>query len=205
MNKSDIKPSRLYYILAAVVLLIGIALPAWAMVSLLGGVLKPPISTIIVPGEGEVLLEKAGKYVICYEHRSVINGKVYVGPEAPPGLECRLVSKATGQEVSLKATFGSYSYTHGSREGVAVWDINVNQPGTYELSAWYPEGVEGPEEVVLVVNEDFPWRGMVGMFVSVPLAIICFCGAAAIFLVTLLKRISSKKRLAEYAGRDAAN
>ena len=126
-------------------------------------------------------------------------------PEEFPGLECRLVSKDAGQEIPLECMFGSYNYTIGQRAGTGVWNFQVDQPGTYELQAWYPEGVEGPQELVLVVDKGFPWRIIVAGVVSALLLFICFCSAVVIFLVTLLKRISSKKRLAESVGEDAVN
>ena len=195
MDVPQIRPSRLYYLLSVIVLLAGIGVLAWRISSMVAALAAPPLQ-VVAPGKGLVVLEKPAKYTICYEYRSVLNGKVYHTPQSIPALECRMVLQATGEQLPLEAMRGSYTYTFGSRAGVGIWNVRVDRPGTYELSAWYPEGVEGPEQVVLAVHEVNILAMVFGILAAVLAFLLCLGGAAAIFIVTLVRRTSCKRRLA---------
>ena len=195
MDVPQIRPSRLYYLLSVIVLLAGIGVLAWRIGSMVAAFAGSPLQ-VVVPGKGLVVLERPAKYAICYEYRSVVNGKVYHTQGSIPALECRMVLQATGEQLPLERMRGSYTYTFGSRAGVGIWNVRVDRPGTYELSAWYPDGVEGPEQVVLAVQE-FNILAMVFGILAAALAfLLCLGGAAAIFIVTLVRRTSCKTRLA---------
>ena len=63
MNKQPIKPSGLYYLLAAAMALIGIGTASWNAWGELSGQMRMP-SQVVVPGMGEVRLDEAGTYYL---------------------------------------------------------------------------------------------------------------------------------------------
>jgi len=191
MNEQRIKPSRIYYLLAAGIVVLGGGISACSLIAVFAHVLQPGQS-VIVPGEGDVQLEQAGRYTVCYEYRSVIGGTIRCTPEDPPPLQCALTSQSNGREIPVKPLDMGYRYTRGASEGVGVWSFNIDKPGNYKLVARYPQGVEGPEEVVLTVVKGFPWRRVFWFVISVPLVIACFGAGVVIFIVTLVRRSASK-------------
>lgn len=195
MDVQRIRPSRFYYLLSAILLLVGIAVAAWQIGYMVVALTSPPLQ-VVVPGRGLVVLDKPATYTICYEYQSVVNDKIYRTQRSTPPLQCRMVHKPTGEQLSLEPIGMSYSYTIGSRAGVGVWNVRVDRPGAYELSAWYPEGVEGPDEVVLAVQESNVLAMVFGVLAAILAFVLCLGGAAAIFIVTLVRRISCKRRLA---------
>lgn len=197
MNGQAIKPSRAYYLLAVGLLAAGAAVFAWSITSFIGQV--GPIARVVVPGSGEVELTEPGKYTICYEHRSVVDGKLYAGPTALEGMTCSVTHKATGLDVPLGPVGMNYTYSTPGHEGIGVWKFEAAQKGVYVFAADYGSaGAEGPE-VVLAVTRGFPVGGMVGMCLSIPLLVLCILGAIITVIVTLVRRVACKKRLAASA------
>jgi hypothetical protein len=183
---AHVKPSRWWYLLSVLLLVVGIGAVVFAWAWMISDI-SQPTPHVVVPGTGEVVLSRPGHYVICYEYRSVVDGRAYATPPEVPGLRCRLVCKATGLEVPLTSESG-YSYTAGSRSGTGVWQFVARQSGAYELSAAYPPGVTGPAEVVLAVSGGFPWRPFVAVFIGTGLGLLCSLGALATLIVTLIRR-----------------
>jgi hypothetical protein len=194
MNHFDVEvgPGRWYYGLAAAVFVAGcvyFGVYLWQNISRIG----ENLTQVVVPGKSQLTLSKPGKYTIFYEHRSVVDNKVYSTSRDLSGLECSLVSMSTGAEIALSPATMNSSYSMGSRSGVSVLDFQIESAGTYELSAQYSGGQEGPE-VVLAVGEGFTedifktvFGGLGILFGSIGLAV-------AIVVITLIKRDRAKKR-----------
>jgi len=197
MNGQEIRPGRGYYVLAVMVFVAGIGLFAWLLFKNLSG-LSEGLKQVVVPGKTDLVLSKAGNYTVFYEYRSVVDNKVYLTERSLSGLACTLASKSTGSEIRLSRSTMTSTYTLGGREGVSILEFQISQPGTYEFSAGYAEGREGPE-VVLAIGQDFTARlfatvigSLAALFGSMALALV-------IFGVTLNKRSKAKKLLASGA------
>jgi hypothetical protein len=193
MMQDEIKPSRWYYGLAGLVFVAGWVLFALVLFKNLSG-LADKLQQVVVPGNVELTLSKPGKYTIYYEHRSVVGPRIFSTEEAMPGLECRLVSRATGSNIPLSPVTASSSYTVGGRSGVAVLDFAVDRSGVYELSAAYPEGREGPE-VVLAVGQGFTQGILIAVFGGLATVFGSMGAAVAIAVITFLKRMRAERAL----------
>ena len=194
-----IRPGKIWYLLAVLLLLIGFGALAGGVGHLVSSIAKSVAGAgrVVVPGSGKVTLDEPGEYKVYYEHRSVVGGKSYRGPAETPALECRLVFADDGREVSLEPSSSSFTYEYGSRAGKSVWEFRADRSGVYELSAEYPKGEKGPKEVVLAVGGAFPVGSIFGLFAGIGVLMLCGIAALVIFLLTMLRRASCKQRLRE--------
>lgn len=188
-------PSRWYYGLAAAVLVGGFVFFGvflWKNLSRIG----ENMIQVVVPGKSQLTLTQPGKYTIFHEHRSVVGNKIYSTGEDISGLECSLVSTPAGSEIALTPSTVSSSYSIGGRSGVSFLDFQIDSPGTYELSAQYAEGQEGPE-AVLAVGQGFAGDIVATVFGGLGIVFGSIGLAVAIVVITLIKRSNAKKRAAD--------
>jgi hypothetical protein len=193
MIEDEIKPSRWYYGLAGLVFAAGWVLFALVLFKNLSG-LADKLRQVVVPGNVELTLSKPGKYTIYYEYRSVVGTRIFSTQESLPGLQCRLVSRATGSSIPLSPVAVSSSYTVGGRSGVAVFDFTIDRAGAYELSTAYPVGREGPE-VVLAIGQGFTRGILIAVFGGLATVFGSMGGAVAIAVITFLKRMRAERTL----------
>jgi hypothetical protein len=193
MQEDEIKPSRWYYGLAGLVFVAGWVLFAFVLFKNLSG-LAGQLRQVVVPGDVELTVSKPGSYTIYYEYRSVVGTRIFSGEQSLPGLECRLVSRATGSGIPLSRVTASSSYTMGGRSGVAMLDFTIDRAGVYELSAAYPEGREGPE-VVLAVGQGFTRGILIAVFGGLATVFGSMGAAVAIAVITFLKRMRAERAL----------
>jgi 2',3'-cyclic-nucleotide 2'-phosphodiesterase (5'-nucleotidase family) len=193
MDNDEIRPSRWLYVLAALVFVGGwVGFAVILFMNLWG--MEGKLQQVVVPGRTEITLRDAGTYTIFYEHKSVVGNKVYSTAQELSGLECAVISKATGAKVPLSVASMSGNYEFGGRAGTSVFDFNIHDPGVYELSAAYPEGQAGPE-VVLAVGHDFTMGLLTTIFGSLAIVFGSMLVSIVIVVVTAVKRSNSKKRL----------
>lgn len=195
MSNSDLGPSRWYYGLAALIAVAGIALSISTMISGISS-MGSEMQQVVVPGNSDLQFSVVGEYTIFYENQSVVDGRVYSTGGDIPSLQIEVKNKTTGIKVDTYTPGGSFSYSFGGRTGRSVLAFNIDQPGTYVLSAGYPEGTSGPQ-VVLAVG-----HGLAGSIVSgIMLPLLLFFGsivvAAIIVILTYLKRKEAVKRADE--------
>jgi hypothetical protein len=192
MNEQDLRPGRWLYGLAAVIFVAGWVLFAvflWKNLSTIG----KGFQQVVVPGKTDITLAKPGKYTIFHEYRSVVGTRVFSGERYVSGLECRLASKATGEEVRLSRSLTSATYNSGGRSGVSMLDFRIETPGVYEFWAGYEDTGEGPQ-VVLAIGQGFGLRIVTTVLGS--LAIVFGCIGLAVFIAvyTAVKRHNAQKR-----------
>jgi hypothetical protein len=152
-------------------------------------------SRFVMPGKGEVEFAEPGDYTIYYEHRSVVGDRSFSTPEQPPNIVCRMTSIEDGKSLPVQPAQFSSRYEMGSRAGVSLYSVHVEQAGTYELIADYAEGQTGDEFVLSVGS------GFAEMFLVI-LASVCgtilFGGIGLVVLiVTFVRRTSAKTKMEE--------
>ena len=192
MDEQTIKPSRWFYVLAVLVVVIGFAIFGLLLFKNLSGITDSLIQ-VVVPGKTDITLPEAGKYTIFYEYQSVVGNKVYK-TEKISGLQCALTSQETGAEIALSAPSGSSTYTLGGRAGRSIWVFSIDKPGNYQISAWYPEGQEG-QEVVLAIGSGFTGKIVGTVFSSLAILFGSIAIAVVITVVTAIKREKAIKLL----------
>jgi len=184
------KPSRWYYGLAILVFIGGVVSFALFLHKNLNS-LSNTLTQVVVPGKWDITLPITGKYTIFHEYRSVVGNRVFSTEQSVSDLQCILTSKATGSQVMLFRPSADSTYSFGGREGVSVFEFNIEHIGTYEFSAWYPEGKEGPE-IILAIGQGF-MSNLFGM-IAVGVAILFGSGTigTVIAVVTFIKRQKAK-------------
>jgi hypothetical protein len=193
MDNEEMGPSRWYYALAMLLFIAG-----WVGfgVTLFKGLwgMEGKLQQVVVPGRTEITLRDKGTYTIFYEYNSVVGNKIYSTGKDLSGLECTVISKATGARIPLVAATMSGTYELGSRAGKSVFEFNIPNAGLYELSAAYPEGSSGPE-VVLAIGHDFATGMLSTIFGSLAIVFGSMFASAAIAGVTAFKRYKAKKQI----------
>lgn len=192
MNGQEIRPSRWYYGLAGLIFVGGWVAFGLLLFKNLSG-LSEKLQQVVVPGSVELSLTKPGKYTIYYEHESVVGNRVYSTGESVSGLECTVVSKASGTAIPVSRSTVSSTYSIGGRSGRSFLDFRIDTPGIYQLSANYAEGYEGPE-VVLAVGQGFATGIVTTIFGALAIVFGSIGLAATIAAVTAYKRHQAAKR-----------
>lgn len=180
------KPNRIHYLIGAIIILVGMVLAVRSIYKNIAGI-SNSLTRVVVPGQAEIELEEAGKYTIFHEYKTTIDGSVYWSKQDLSGLRCRLLSKATGEEIPLRLPAGETKYTLGSRAGVSVYTFRIDRPGTYVLTASYPrEDVETP--TALAIGRGFLGRLLGTVAWTLLVVLLSFGLGIAIIVVTFVRR-----------------
>ena len=148
-------PSERHYVIGIAVLIVGIAVLIAGFV-VFGVFLFTRITSmapdiqVVVPGTQEIQLADSGKYTVFYEYRSVVDNKVYSTGESLSGMVVTLKSKEDSREVAMSSPSGTSTYEIGGRAGVSMLEFQIEEPGTYILSADYVGGGGGPDVVLAI-------------------------------------------------------
>jgi len=196
------RPRRFWYFLGAAVAAAGIILTAWGTAPFVRWLTKPS-QCILAPGAGQFVLNEPGTYMICYEYRSVIDGRSISTPATALEMEVRLTDVATGREVAVRPAAHGFHYESGPRAGMAIWEYTAERPGTYELHASYPEAAETTRQIVLSADRQFNMKVMLAFGASLMAGIVMTIGGMAVVAVTLILRIVNKSKSAPAASGQA--
>ncbi len=189
METEVIKPSKIFYVVSGVILVIGIILFVIILISGIFSSVDKINNRVIVPGTKMVELKETGKYIIYFEYRSVIDGKVFETNNIS-GLMCSLRNTETGGFIKLDNPSLDSNYSFSAREGKSIFEFAINETGKYELKAWYKTG-EG-EEAVLAIGKGFGIELARTIILSIGTLFVSFGISIAIFIVTLVKRKKAK-------------
>jgi hypothetical protein len=205
ISPAKIKPSKWFYVVGIVVLIVGPVVSSVFLFSTifsnLGNMAEIPSVQVVVPGSSDITLSQEGKYTIFYEYRSLVGNRIYSTGEEIPGLQINLVSKETGNEIPLSGASVNRTYTVGSRSGIGLLDFVIEQPGVYELSASYPP-VQGPreggggeqnQEIVLAVIHGTAIDKLFGSITAtvasfMAVILVPFVAGIVIIVITFIKR-----------------
>jgi hypothetical protein len=181
--KSD-APGRIWYVIALLVGLAGFAGAGLLVYSQLSK-LTSTLVQVVVPGETVLTLEP-GDYTIFHEYQSVVGAKIYSNTDVS-GLVVSVEPTDGGAPVTLQPPSVNSNYQLGGRSGYSVLAFEVSAPGTYRLSAGYPEGQEKPE-AVLAVGKGFTAGLLSIVFGAIAIAFAGLAIAVAIAVVTFRRR-----------------
>jgi hypothetical protein len=138
---AKLRPARAWYWVALVVFLAGVG---W-----LGGGLYlvaeqvDSFQRVPLPGEGEVSLDHSGGYVIYYEGPGAETGNI---PDFTVNVTPRSASAAVQR---LEHYESSVTYSFGSREGRAVFTLQVASPGTFLIEATDAPATSGDSSLAI--------------------------------------------------------
>ncbi|HEY45160.1 MAG: hypothetical protein AMJ88_14855 [Anaerolineae bacterium SM23_ 63] len=153
MDRHMIRRNRLWYGLAALVLVLGCLAAVILIIStlisypsLIKEAYKGPLQKVEVPGEADIDLRRKGAYGVYYE-------AAHDPTEVPPVLDCSLTSKTTGEDIPLVPDYvptNRYSTKDGNRVGVLIYSTTVKEPSLHTLSCDYPDGRVSPKLVLAI-------------------------------------------------------
>ncbi|MEW6717215.1 MAG: hypothetical protein AB1345_06920 [Chloroflexota bacterium] len=201
MTDKKIKPSRGYYVLAFLILVAGCFIAVLIPVISARGSLQEITQTnaelrrVIMPGVEEIELANPGKYTVYHEYQTVLEGRVYTSPETIPGLECSLVSKASGAQITLSAPTVSSTYTVGGRKATSILEFNIDQPGRYIFSCSLAGMQVRP--VVLAIGQGMLGSilGLVGKnFLTISGSLVVCVGSLVIAVILAIVVFSRRKK-----------
>lgn len=207
-SPEKLKPSRWFYVIGIVILIVGPAVSSAVLFSSVfsnvGNMAAELQSTqVIVPGSGDITLQQTGKYTIFYEYRSVVGNRIYSTGENIPGIIVNITSKDTGDELPFSSTAAKSSYSIGSRSGIGLFDFVIDEPGIYELSAAYPavqgQQEEQRQEIVLAIIHSSVIERIFGSIIgtvagAMVIVFVPFAVGIAIIIITFLKRRKARAR-----------
>ena len=141
-------PGRKGYVAAALLFVLGLA-AAGAFLFLRLRDLGEGIQQVVVPGAAELRLEEAGSYTIYHETGATVDGRYYASDDVS-GLAVS-ITDPDGAPIDLRAPGATTSYEFGGREGRSVLGFAIDRPGSYVLTAEYPQA-PGPQVVLGVAH-----------------------------------------------------
>lgn len=184
-----VRPGRGWYVIAALTFVIcvggGIALFVSSILDVL-----PKGMQFLVPGSTTITVERAGKYVLWHDARTVYRGRVFNKPkELPDGVEISLKSRDSGERVTMESN-PSMSYSSGSHQSYSIANFDIGTPGEYELV------VSGDiDEMVFSFGRSRLFEIIAGIAGGVALQLIGLVGASVLAVVVFIKRVQAKRRL----------
>ena len=150
MYNHKIHPSTWWYGLAAA-LAIAVFASFWIFFFALFHGLRSGIERVTVPGTHRVKITAAGTYTVFSEYEDVGNRKAYSTREdAARNLKCSLEAAEGMGKIPVMPAPPYSTYKFGRREGVSVFRFKIGRPGTYILTAEYPDGAKTPEIVLAI-------------------------------------------------------
>lgn len=189
METEVIKPSKIFYVVSGVILVIGIILFVIILISGISSSVDKINNQVIVPGTKTIELKETGKYSIYFEYRSVIDGKVFETNNIS-GLMCTLRNTETNEFIKLDNASVNSNYSVNGREGKSIFEFAINETGKYELKAWYETG-DG-QEAVLAIGKGFGIALVRTIVASIGTLFVSFGLSFVIFIVTFVKRKKAK-------------
>lgn len=176
------RPSKAWYGVAGILAAAGIALGSWgvwtgtASFRAIGD-----FTRVDVPGHAEITLE-AGSYTVYYETSGIAGNEqrddafqddVFdenaneVTGTPPPVLDITMEPIGDAQPVALRPRLTSSTYQiggpSGSREGLSMWQFQLDRAGSYEVTV-AAEGDGGPPTTVAIGPGI--GRGLIGMLLA---------------------------------------
>jgi len=192
---APIRPSAIWYAIAVVILVTGIAVGIAGGVKFVRSLLQPSLATLVVPGSATVEIDEPGTYMLCYEYQTVVDGTAHNLSQTAPPMRATVTDLATKQDIAVVVTSTSYHYAKGNRAGVSVFDFNAPGPGKYEVNVAYNEDTTPPGTPTVVTVEENVLGLAVGTLLgSIGFAFLLGLAALVTFIVTLVRRIGAKRR-----------
>ena len=166
------------------IVVVSIAIFAYVLSSRLNA-LTDKLMHLVVPGQADLNLVQTGLYSIFHERQSVVDGQLLHSNDIG-GLRVSVWS-ASGIDVPLAPPGASATYSIGGRAGVAIFEFEIREPGTYRLAAAYDGGRVLPR-AVLAVGLGFISELGATIFGAIAILFTGLISAAVLAVVVFVKR-----------------
>jgi hypothetical protein len=191
-------PSRAWYLVSLAIVIVTIAVFAYFLISRLN-TLTGNLMQLVVPGQIDLHLAQTGTYSIFHERQSVVDGQLLHSNDIA-GLRVSLRS-TNGTDVRLAPTGASTTYSNGGRAGVAIYEFEIREPGTYRLTAEYDGGRALPR-AVLAVGLDFVGERVAAILGAIAIFFTGLISAVVLVVVVFVKRRKAPRASAATAELD---
>ena len=188
-DSGKLGPSRAWYLVSVAIVVVSIALFAYILSARLNA-LPDKLMHVVIPGQADLSLVQTGTYSIFHERQSVVDGQLLHSNDIG-GLRVS-VRSASAADVPLAPPGASAAYSIGSRAGVAIFEFEVREPGTYRLTAGY-DGDRALPRAVLAVGLGFIDELAATKFGGIAIFFAGLIGAAALAAVIYAKRRSARR------------
>ena len=182
-------PSRAWYLVSVAIVIVSTAVFAYVLNSRLNA-LPGKLMHLVVPGQADLDLVQTGTYSIFHERESVVDGQLLHSNDIG-GLRVS-VRSASGADVPLAHPGSSATYSIGGRAGVAIFEFELREPGTYRLAAVY-DGDRALPRAVLAVGLDFVGELAATILGSTAIFFTGLIGAALLAVVVFVKRRRARR------------
>lgn len=177
-------PSRWFYALAPLVLVVGLALAAyfaWAGFS----PFATPLGQLQAPGSTLLSLQPGTYWIVAASESST-------GSDAgsPLNLDVTLVSRDTGAPVPLTRPSETGSFPTSSSAETSLFQFTVDRPGTYTLTAAYRMAQEGPPVVLVVLPNVLDTITAIGRSAGFCLSSVLLSGLIVLFVFVKRRQAS---------------
>lgn len=174
--KSPYPEIGLRYLVAALLMVAGIAVPWW-MVTTLPERAADNLQRFIVPGEHDLVLANTGTYVIYHEYKTPLESGELSTPRDLAGFGGTLTRKDTGERVELRDIAQQAGYKLGESAGRPLVTFSIAEPGTLLLDVGFRQTARHPRAVI-AVGEGLQARLQLGQFLAMALFLVCVMGGA---------------------------
>lgn len=178
------------YVTGILIILTGVAAFVWHLVDSLDQ-LSRSSARAIVPGSVQVELTRPGTYTFFNEWRSVLDGR-----PVRSGLDLTVNNFAVvrlrdGEPLRLTPNT-SMRYSYGPRQGYAVGDLYVEEPGAYGITVEVP--VAGDKVTVVTLIYDFTSRLIWLIAVSIVIMFFALALGGWVIMRTYRSRLREQYR-----------
>jgi len=185
MENKITKPGKWLYGLAGGIALFGVLIMVLSVFYMISN--SSNMERIVIPGGKDVKLEKSGKYVIYHEYKSEIDGNYYFSKNLE-GFDCKIFNVETKEEIFVNSNFTSSTYSYGGKEGKAILNFEITDPGIYNISA----RLMNNQQTVLSIGQGDMFISMILLSVSIFVLVFCLLAAKAIVIITFVMRRRNK-------------
>lgn len=179
-------PGRKWYWIAGAVGISGVVAFSVLLLSSLSGI-GDDLQQMKAPGKADYMFHEPGRYTVFHEHESVFEGAYFSSPEVVSGLKVRVKPSGGGKSIAMRAVGVNASYDLNGRSGIAIFEFDIAEPGSYRVTARHGDGKIKPA-IILAIGHDFTGGLMTLIFTSLGIMFAGLGGAGAIAAVTYMKR-----------------
>jgi len=148
------KPSRLYYVLGAVIILFGFVQAAWATLSA-STERFTEMARLSVPGN-KVIPLTVDQYQLFFEIRSTIGDRIVISTAEPSNIDCSLHDVRSTANVPLSSLSLPIEYDLSGYKGRSLGSFDIAQVGMYQLSCSHIEAAGNPVAIVALGGSSNP-------------------------------------------------
>ena len=149
----------------------------------------------VADGSQTVDLTHTGKYVVYFESSSIVDH-----PTAVELIEIRLTPTSGGAAITPSTAYGDLSgnkiriltYNRDGHRGVAMWQFDVTQTGTYKVQS--NPSADVPSDGMLAFGPDIA-GGVVAGGLLILLGVLLLITALILFIIGLVRRSGHKNQL----------